>query len=440
MRVPPGIVLAAPASGSGKTLITAALCRIARDRGMRVAPFKAGPDFIDPEFLAAAAGAAVANLDLWAMRQATIAGLLARANGADLCICEGAMGLFDGAPDAENRAQGTVADLAVATGWPVVLLVDVRGQGASAAATVRGFATHRPDLQLAGVIFNRVASLRHEAMLRAAMLAALPGLLVLGAIRRDAAFELPSRHLGLVQAIEQPSLDPFLARAARLVAGSLDCEGLFALARPGHMTGLADPAGIGPLGQRIALARDAAFAFAYPWQLESWRAAGAQILPFSPLADEAPDRHADAVYLPGGYPELHAGKLAGNARFLDGLRAAERHGATIYGECGGYMVLGARLVDASGGGHAMAHLLPLVTRMGQTPRLGYRRLTLAEAGPLGPAGARFRGHEFHYAEALEESVNPLFQAEDSRGMGIGPSGLRRGRVIGSFMHLIDSEE
>jgi cobyrinic acid a,c-diamide synthase len=197
--------------------------------------------------------------------------------------------------------------------------------------------------------------------------------------------------------------------------------------------------GLPPLGQRIAVARDVAFAFAYPTQLDAWRGAGAALSFFSPLADEAPAAHADAIFLPGGYPELHAGRLAANEGFLGGVRRAAAHGATVYGECGGYMVLGDALTDANGCSHAMAGLLPLITSFAERRlHLGYREAQLAGECALGSPGGSFRGHEFHYAVIRDEgSGDPLFTCRDARGRLLGDSGRRRGSVMGSFIHVID---
>lgn len=437
MTAPPALIVAAPASGSGKTVLTLALLRHFRNRGVTVSSFKAGPDYIDPAFHRAASGRLCVNLDCWAMRPATIAGLAAATGeGAEMIIGEGVMGLFDGAAG----GGGATADLAALAGWPVVLVVDVRGQAASVAATVAGFARFRDDVRVAGVIFNRTGGKGHARMLREAM--APLGIPVLGCVPRDDGLALPDRHLGLVQAGEHADLDGFLDRAADIVAAHVDTDALRALAEPGGLPGGGSnvPVPIPPLGRRIAVARDTAFAFAYPFVLDGWRAAGAEIVPFSPLADEAPDGAADAVYLPGGYPELHAGRLAGNAAFLDGLRAAAAHDAVIYGECGGYMVLGEGLVDADGKRHAMAGLLAVSSSFA-APRLhlGYRRAKLTADGPLGASGAGFRGHEFHYAGVLGESADdPLFILHDSRDDDCGSAGSRQGRVMGSFLHLVDA--
>ncbi|MGH6912940.1 MAG: cobyrinate a,c-diamide synthase, partial [Geminicoccales bacterium] len=355
--------------------------------------------------------------------------------GVDLVLGEGVMGLFDGAAD----GRGSTADLASLFDLPVVLVVDPRGMGASAAALVQGFTRHRDDVEVAGVIFNRVASEAHAATLVRACDDAFSQP-VLGCLPADQRLELAARHLGLVQAKELPELERFLDGAADLVAERLDLARLRRLARPFGLGLYGPPARpLRPLGQRIAVASDAAFAFAYPATLDGWRAAGAEILPFAPLADQAPDRGADAVFLPGGYPELHAAGLASSRRFLDGLGIAAGRGAAVYGECGGLMVLGTHLIDREGKTHAMAGLLPVATSF-EAPRLhlGYRRIRLLEPGPLGQAGATFRGHEFHYASLLEVSdAPPLFEATDARGQALGPQGARVGTVFGSFLHLID---
>jgi len=349
--------------------------------------------------------------------------------------------LFDGA----SATAGSTADLAATLGWPVVLIVDARAQAASAAAVVRGFASHRSDVSVAGVVFNRIGGERHAAVIAEACALHVPDVRILGFLPRAEALRLPERHLGLIQAREHPALEAFLDQAAALVAEHVDIAALVGLAcatragAPASSTGVAP---IPPLGQRIAVADDAAFAFRYALVIDGWRAAGAEILPFSPLADHPPDATADAVYLPGGYPELHAGRLASNACFLAGLRAAAARGATVFGECGGYMVLGRGLVDAGGVCHPMAGLLPLETSFAERSlHLGYRRVRLAAETPLGPSGTFFRGHEFHYARTLSEGPGPaLFEAADASGRALGTTGLIDGPVFASFIHLVDREE
>ena len=440
MSVPgiaPGLIVAAPASGSGKTTLTLALLRHFRNAGLRVASAKVGPDYIDPAFHRIAGGGACNNLDSWAMRPETLMSLIAEAGrDADLLIVEGVMGLFDGAADGSS----STAELAALTGWPVLLAVDARGLSTSAAALLYGFTHYRPKQRPEAVVFNRVGGKRHRQMLEAACKPL--GLPILGYVPRDESLALPARHLGLVQAIEHPALESFLETAAGLVARHVDCDALQALAR--RTTVDADPGEttLPPLGQRIAVASDEAFAFAYPFVLDGWRHAGASLETFSPLADEAPSADCDAVYLPGGYPELHAGRLAGNNGFLGGLRAAAERGAAVYGECGGYMALGERLVDEDGKAYPMAGLLPIATSFAE-PRLtlGYRYAVRLEDGPLRRRHQVFCGHEFHYASVLGEEAGEgtlsLFAVSDARGEALGPVGACRGNVCGSFLHLID---
>ena len=431
----PAIIIAAPASGAGKTTVTLGILAALRRQGLQVGSFKVGPDYIDPAFHAVATGRAAYNVDPWAMRFETLAGLIEESGrGCDLLVGEGVMGLFDGAAD----GTGATADIAALFGLPVVLVVDVTGMGASVAALIDGFRRHREDVEVVGVILNRVASPAHAELLSRACFehVSTP---VLGTMARDATLALPSRHLGLVQAAEHPDLGAFLTAAAGQAADGLELDRLQALARPPSVSLLGpDTRPLPPLGQRTAVARDRAFAFAYAAVLDGWRRQGVEVLPFSPLADEAPDPGADAVYLPGGYPELHAGTLAGNNRFLAGLRAAAERGAFVYGECGGYMALGRALIDRGGTSYPMAGLLPVVTSFA-TPKLhlGYRQIELSSPCPLGRTGAGFRGHEFHYAREVERSGSPLFKARCARGLDLGPQGCRQGHVAGSFLHLID---
>jgi cobyrinic acid a,c-diamide synthase len=431
----PGLIIAAPASGQGKTVATLAIIRALTNYGLAVAAAKAGPDYIDPAFHAAAGGRPCFNLDPWAMRFETFAGAASRlGESASIIVCEGAMGLFDGAAD----GRGSTADIAAITGWPVVLVVDVRGQGASVAALLRGFAGHRKDVELAGVILNCVGSDRHADILTRSIRDSGLDLPVLGCLPRDPALDLPERHLGLVQASEHPALDDFLDGAAEFVRKRIDLKALRRLARKA-LDGRTDLAPLAPIGQRIAVARDEAFAFSYASVLEGWRAAAAELSFFSPLADEAPAPYVDAIYLPGGYPELHAGRIAGNKRFMDGLRDAAARGGAVYGECGGYMVLGRALTDADGKAHEMTGLLPLETSFAERRRnLGYRTVTAAGDSPLGARGLYYTGHEFHYATIVAEGpADPLFTAADAMGADLGPAGLVAGRVAGSFIHLID---
>ena len=433
MAEPRGVIIAAPASGAGKTLVTLALIGALRAGGHRVASAKVGPDYIDPRFHAAATGRDCVNLDPWAMRPGLVRALaLNAATAADLLVVEGVMGLFDGAED----GSGSTADLACLLGLPVLLTVDARRQAHSVAALVKGFAEFRADCRVAGVILNRVASVRHRAILETAL--DLIGVPVVGALMEDAGMVMPSRHLGLVQAEEHGNLGALLGRAAASATEGIDLDRFATLAAPLRLT-QKPVERLAPLGGRIAIASDRAFGFAYPHLLDGWKAAGAELRAFSPLADEAPDADADAVFLPGGYPELHAGRIAQNKTFLGGLRKAAERGALIYGECGGFMVLGEALVDAEGAAHAMAGLLPIETSFARRKlHLGYRHLE-HDGALLWPR--RLAGHEFHYSTiAREEAAEPLFSARDSAGRQIGTLGLKCGRVMGSYAHIIDAAE
>jgi len=430
---PRGLVIAAPSSGAGKTLVTLGLLRAFLRAGTAVSSAKAGPDYIDPRFHEAASGRACFNLDGWAMREALVPDIAGQcAKDSELMLIEGVMGLFDGAAG----GGGSTADLAGALGLPVVLVVDAKSQGQSAAALVKGFAEFRDDCRIAGVIFNRVASPVHAAIVSDAVKAL--NIPVLGALREDRDIVVPSRHLGLVQASEHRALDTFLDRAADLLTEGVDLNALGKIAQPLGSNDFQTPR-LPPLGQRVAVARDEAFGFAYPHLLEAWQSAGAEVATFSPLANEAPPGDADAVYLPGGYPELHAERLAANATFLDGLRHAATRGALVYGECGGFMTLGEYLIDGDGARHAMAGLLPLGTSFAKRGlKLGYRKL--GHASPL-PWPSKLRGHEFHYSTLeWQGEADSLFEAEDSKGTQLGKTGLRRGSVMGSYAHIIDMEE
>jgi cobyrinic acid a,c-diamide synthase len=480
----PGLVISAPASGSGKTTLMLGLLRAFRDRGLAVQPFKSGPDYIDPAFHQAACGQDSFNLDSWAMPAPMIA-TLARADTADLILAEGSMGLFDGVATPGATGTGASADLAALMGWPVVLVIDVSGQAQTAAAVAHGLATFRPDVPVAGVVLNRVASPRHEALVRDGMAAA--GITVFGALPKQASIAVPERHLGLVQAQENAGLDALVTQAAALVTERLDLDALILAAAPrperarhphplptrgrgrgGRLAGSPAPPigpqgaspppggegmGVGgalwvggtqhlpPPGQRIALARDAAFSFIYPHLLAAWRAAGAEILPFSPLADQAPDPSADCCWLPGGYPELHAGKLAAATQFRAGLRAFADT-KPVHGECGGYMAMGAALIDKDGTAHPMAGLLGLVTSYAsRRMHLGYRSARLAQTIPGYAARAHLRGHEFHYSTITAQPDAPLAAVTDATGTPVPETGSHRhqpggGLSTGTYFHLI----
>jgi cobyrinic acid a,c-diamide synthase len=434
---PSGLIIAAPRSGAGKTMVTLGLLRALRRRGHAVQPFKCGPDYIDPAFHGIAAGRPSFNLDSWAMGDQLIAGLAVTASdGADISIVEGVMGLFDGAAARGRSGSGTTADLASLLGWPVVLVLDVSGQTETAAAVALGCAGYREDVTIAGVILNRVASARHVALIAPAFeRIKLP---VFGAIPRQDNIALPERHLGLVQAQEIPEVDARLDRLADIIDAVVDVDAIRESARPMKAVPVSDDGRLKPPGQRIALAQDLAFSFMYPHLLAQWRRAGAEIVPFSPLNDEAPDAAADAVWLPGGYPELHAGRLASARNFHAGLRELAARSIPVHGECGGYMVLGRGLVDADGWAHEMTGLLGLETSFAKrTLHLGYRRARLRAGCSLGAEGSEVFGHEFHYATTVSENGEPLVHCSDASGAQMPERGLRQGATTGTFFHVID---
>jgi cobyrinic acid a,c-diamide synthase len=303
----------------------------------------------------------------------------------------------------------------------------------------RGFMTHDANARIGGVILNKVGSPRHTRLVSDAI-AAL-GIPVVGSIPRDTALVLPERHLGLVQAGEHTDLSARLAHLADMAEAHLDLDAITAFASPIAMSAAKPTAALPPPGQRIALAQDAAFSFIYPHVLNGWHRAGAEIVPFSPLANEAPPDDCDICWLPGGYPELHAGRIASAHRFHDGLAhfAATR---PIHGECGGYMVLGQSLEDADGITHRMTGLLGHATSFKRRKlHLGYREAHLLADGSLGPAGTRVRGHEFHYASLVAAGHDdPFADLVDAQGQPVPERGGRRGNVTGTFFHAIARAE
>jgi cobyrinic acid a,c-diamide synthase len=431
----PGLIIAALRSGSGKTVVTLGLMRAFTRRGLAIAGAKCGPDYIDPAFHAGATGRVSYNLDSWAMSPATIGALAAEtAAGADLVIAEASMGLFDGVPAAAGRT-GASADIAAVTGWPILVVHDVSGQAQSAAAMLCGATRYDPRIRIAGIVLNKVGSQRHLRLVKEAVENA--GMRVIGALTRDPDLALPERHLGLVQAGETKNLDAVLDRLADLVSAEIDLDQVLKLAAPASDLRAPRPIPLPPPGQRIAIARDEAFSFLYPHIAAGWREAGADLLFFSPLAGEVPPPDANVCWLPGGYPELHAGKLAAATNFLGGLRRfAETR--PVHGECGGYMVLGRSLTDAAGQAHAMAGLLPVATSFANRKlSLGYRAARLREEHPLGATGTVLRGHEFHYATGMEDPCNaPFADMTDAYGGDWQPAGSRLGNVSGTFFHII----
>lgn len=429
------LIIGAPRSGAGKTSLAIGLMRAFARRGVKVRGVKTGPDYIDPGFHAAATGAPGLNIDTWAMAPGLAAHLLGQAaTHAELLLIESAMGLFDGIPGERNRS-GAAADLSRAMGIPVLLVLDISGQSQTAGALACGFMHFDPGVRIAACAFNRAGSDRHVRLAGDAVRAlALP---LVGAVRRDPSLGMPERHLGLVQASEHPAIEAHIERLADAMEAALDLDAIFAAATPLTLPQSAPEKLIDPPGQRIAMAEDEAFTFLYPHLRHGWQAAGAELKMFSPLGDEAPPEDCDVCWLPGGYPELHAGRLAAADRFRAGLA---RFAGTrpVHGECGGYMTLGESLTDAGGETHRMAGLLSHSTSFAvRRMNLGYRRVTLLDDGVFGRRASVIRGHEFHYAHVSEAGSDASFAAiADGEGRAIGHAGGRRGLVSGTFFHAI----
>lgn len=440
-------IVAAPASGSGKTTVTLALLAALKRRGIEVAPFKVGPDFIDPGHHAAACGCPSRNLDSWMCGTDGVQHTFAKGcAGAGMAIVEGVMGLFDGADGGSDK--GSTAEIAKLLNAPVLLVIDARGQARSVAALIKGFCEFDPDLQVAGVIFNRVASPRHAELLRAAhaSVAGLPPLL--GMLQRDQQVALPERYLGLVTAETTPGNVVFYERLAEWFEAGVDVERLLNSALPDCLcrSGLQpailhrglEPAPTTPEKVRIAVARDEAFSFCYAENLELLEAAGAELEFFSPLCNGQLPEGISGIYFPGGYPEVYAEKLAMNLSLLQAIRSAAHAGMPIYAECGG-------LIYLSGGvsGPAAAHfqpfvgLLPASARMlPQRKALGYRQVTFRFDTILGPAGTVARGHEFHYSEVEINGDLPCsYAVSRADGTLLEDEGYVFNNVLASYIHL-----
>ena len=411
------LLVSAPASGQGKTTVTAALARLARQRGLRTRVFKTGPDFIDPTILERASGLPAYQLDLWMVgADECRRRLAASARDADLILVEGVMGLFDGDPSS--------ADLAERFGLPVLAVIDGSAMAQTFGAMAQGLAGYRDTLRLHGVIANRVGGALHVRMLRDSVRAPLR---FLGALPRDPAIQLPERHLGLVLATELDDLDARVDAAAKALAASadLDLDGL-PVVEFDETPADAEPTARLLEGVRIAVARDDAHAFLYPANLDTLGALGAALDFFSPLNDTTlPD--CDAVWLPGGYPELHARRLADNARMQFALRAHHAAGRPMLAECGGMMGLFDTLTDRDGCVHRMAGLLPGSTTM--QPRLQALGLQAVQT-PEGP----LRGHSFHHSRS-DTALQPWRRASDPNGGNTAEPVYRQGRLTASYVHF-----
>lgn len=409
----PAVLIAAPASGQGKTTVTAALARLHRNLGRRVRVFKCGPDFLDPMIHERASGAPVYQLDMWMIGEAESRRLLWEAAAeADLILIEGVMGLFDGTPSS--------ADLARHFGVPVLAVIDGTAMAQTFGALALGLARYQPDLPFAGVLANRVGSLRHAQLLEGSL---TEGLRWYGGLSRERGIELPSRHLGLVQASELNDLDARLDAAAEALGASCDA------ALPPPVSFVEPPAQrrqASLAGVRIGVARDEAFAFLYGANLDLLRDQGAELVFFSPLHDSQLPM-VDSLYLPGGYPELHHLALAANTPMCQAIRAHHAQGKPLLAECGGMLYLLETLTDVSGERAELLGLLPGEAVMQK--RLAALALQTVEL----PEGA-LRGHTYHHSLTSTDLV-PIARGQSPNGGRGNEAVYRQGRLTASYVHF-----
>ena len=429
----PRIVIAATQSGGGKTTLVTGLLAALRARGLTVQSFKVGPDYIDLGYHRLASGRTGHNLDTWLVPEARLAEIFAREfAGADIAVIEGVMGLYDGG----RRGISSTAAIAKALDAPVLLVIDAKSVGASAAATALGFRVYDARLNLAGVLLNRLGSETHEEMIREAM--AGIDMPVYGVLRRDAALALPERHLGLTPVEENAAAETVRAIGERVEAG-LDLDSILKLARSAAPMTIAEVKRAEKAAPvRIGIARDEAFSFYYAASLAELEAYGAEIIAFSPLHDEALPE-VDGVLIGGGFPEMFAAQLAENASMRASLCRAAEEGMPIYAECGGYMYLMQSLVDFDGVEHAMAGIFPARARMTEKLQMvGYVEAEQAVDTVLGAAGLLLHGHEFHFSveetERAADLVRPFTFTKLRNGARYA-AGCVYKNVLGSYLHL-----
>lgn len=434
-----GIVIAGTKSGAGKTTVTLSLLAALKRRGLTVAPFKVGPDFIDPGHHSAIAGCVSRNLDGWMLSQAYNRTCFARhAEGADLAVVEGVMGLFDGFSGDDEA--GSTAQMAKWLGLPVLLVVDAASMARSAAALVQGFERFDPALSFAGVLFNNLGSRGHFTYLKEAMQAHV-NIPCLGGICHEDAVKMPERHLGLVTAQDQPWSAPRIDALARWIETQLDLDDLLEQLPQVALNAAAEVGNLknDQIPVRIGVARDEAFCFYYQDNLDLLARAGAQLVPFSPLNDPCLPDAVAGLYLGGGYPELHAARLAENRTLRKAIYRASQNGMPIYGECGGFMYLCRDLVDQEANIHAMTGCFPFRTRTQATlKRLGYREIFLDQTCIIGSENTIARGHEFHYSDiecASDDDTATRYRLSGRQGNGIGREGYCTNRTLGSYIHL-----
>lgn len=436
------LMIAAPQSGSGKTTVCAGLIAALKRHGVKVTPFKVGPDYIDPTYHALAAGQPCHNLDPWLLPPAQmVASFRNRTRHADLAVIEGMMGLFDGLSGNDDR--GSAAHVARLLGAPVLLILDVYAMARSAAAIVRGFRDFDQTVRIAGVVLNRVGSATHARMVQEAI-ECETGIPVVGYLLHDQAFHLPERHLGLIPTAEPGRWQGWVERVATAVAQTFDLERLLAIAESAGALPLQpavnDPFAPWTLPKRavIAIAYDAAFNFLYTDNLDLLRAAGAELALFSPLHDRALPPGTQAIYLCGGFPELYADALASNITLKRQLQQAHTQHLPIYAECGGLMYLTEAIIDMHGQAHPMAGLLPGQAVMEQRLTLGYRSLRALQDTWLWRTDETMRGHEFHYSTWQNRPVTFPYLYEfqpDAYRLTPQREGVWQGNLLASYTHL-----
>jgi len=433
------IIIAAPMSGSGKTTVTIGLMECLKRRGLKVAPFKVGPDFIDPGYHRLVTGRASLNLDAWICPPETVREIYsAHTAAADIAVIEGVMGLFDGISGRSD--EGSTAQIARLTGSTVFLVIDAKGFARSAAAFVKGFVEFDPEVKIGGIIFNNVASDAHARILREAVETNLPQTRVIGCIPRDSLLHIPSRHLGLLTAEENALSPQFLDHLAEVIRSSVELGMLWAAAGAGNPAHSAPAAAPNKRKVRIAVARDAAFCFVYETNLQLFAAAGAELVEFSPLADSTLPAGVAGIYLPGGYPETHAAALSANSTMKESIRAAVESGMPVYAECGGFIYLTAGISDSAGKPdpqRSFVGIFPVTaTMLAQRKALGYREIMLREECILGRKGDTARGHEFHYSEmaAIPPEFERLYQVSKMQH-DLGTEGYRYKNCLASYIHL-----
>ncbi len=426
-------------SGSGKTTITIGLMECLKRRGLKVAPFKVGPDFIDPGYHRLVTGHPSLNLDGWICPPEMVQSIFAEHSAdADIAIIEGVMGLFDGISGRSD--EGSTAQIARLTGSTVFLVVDAKGFARSAAALVKGFVDFDPEIRVGGVIFNNVASENHARILREAIETDLPAIRVLGCIPRDKRLHIPSRHLGLMTVDEHELSHKYLDHLVEVIRSSVDLGMLWAAAGAGDVIDM--PPQKPPAGKsvRIGVAHDAAFCFVYESNLMLLAQAGADLIEFSPLADNSLPADISGLYLPGGYPEAHAARLASNSAMKQSVRDAIEDGMPVYAECGGFIYLTTGVAGTAGDidpKQQLVGIFPVATTMlEQKKALGYREIMLREDSLLGEKGTTARGHEFHYSQMSEmpADIRRIYQV--SKGQSdLGTEGYRYKNCLASYIHL-----